>query len=49
MKKVLILLSLAILAACSPSEEELLGKARELLDNGQPEQALSYLDRAMNI
>lgn len=45
-KKFFILLSLiAGLAACSPSEEELSNKSRELMDQGKFTEAVGYLDR----
>ncbi len=45
-KNIFILLSLvAGLAGCSPSEEELSNKSRELMDQGKFTEAVGYLDR----
>ena len=47
-KPIYILLLLSLASACSPNEKELLGEARKLLNESNPTEALTYLDRAIN-
>jgi tetratricopeptide (TPR) repeat protein len=47
MKRILTYSLIIGLISCTPSEEELISKARELLDNNEPEQTIKYLNRAI--
>ena len=47
MRRILVYFSWILLVSCNPSEEELIQKARDLLDSGEPKESLGWLDRAI--